>query len=105
MSKFYVRCGLFEFLTTAENPRSAALWAVHRYLGDRVALDSIDWNHPATIDRADLVHAMLDLDDQIAVSEIGFGRAEAACLDTADVLAEWNQLIVAVCRLDQSLQD
>lgn len=105
MSKFYIQCGAFEFLTGGDDARSAALWAIHRYLGDRVELDSINWNDPATIDRLDMVRAMLDLGDEIVVSEIGFGRDDAGRLDTADILTEWNQLIVAVLRLESSLAD
>ncbi len=102
MSKFYVQCGSFELVTVAADSHSAALWAMHRYLSDRVALDSIDWDDPATIDRPDLIHAMLNLGDHLLVSEVGIGRSEAACLDTADVMTEWNQLMVAVGRLVQT---
>ena len=80
-----------------------ALWAVHQFLGKRIDLSSVEWTRPETIDREDIVEAMLCLADTVFVSEIGFGRDDAGMIDTADLLTEWNQLVVAVQRLESLL--
>lgn len=100
MAKFYTTCGSFEFLTTAEDPRSAALWSIHQFLANRIELESVGWDDPETIDRQDIMEAMLCLDDTVFVSEVGFGRDDAAIIDTADLLTEWNQLVIAITRLE-----
>jgi hypothetical protein len=105
MPKYYLQCGSFDFLTTADDARSAALWAIHCYVSDRVALDSIDWTDSNTIDRQDLIVALLELGDEMVVSEIGCGRDDAGQLETADILNEWNQLVVAVSRLEAAINN
>lgn len=99
MAKYYITCGTFEFLTTAEDPHSAALWAIHQFLANRIELETVQWNEPGNIDRQDLMEAMLDLEDTVFVSEIGFGRDDVGLVDTADLLTEWNQLAIAIQRL------
>jgi len=100
MAKYYTTCGNLEFLTTADDPRSAALWSVHQFLASQIDLDSIAWDDPETIDRQDVMEAMVRLSDSIFISEIGFGRDEVATFDTADVLTEWNQLVIAISRIE-----
>jgi hypothetical protein len=100
MAKFYTTCGSFEFLTTAEDARSAALWSIHQFLANRIELSSVEWTDPETIDRQDIMEAMIELGDTVFVSEIGFGYSDAAIIDTADLLTEWNQLVIAICRLE-----
>ena len=99
MSKYYVQCGSFQFLTTAADPRGAALWAIHHFLGNRVALAEINWSAAETIDQPELIGALLELEDEILVSEMGFGHRDAAILECADILAEWNQMLIALERL------
>ena len=103
MAKFYTTCGRFEFLTTAEDARSAALWSIHQFLANHIELNSIEWTDPETIDRQDVMEAMMALSDTVFVSEIGFGRDDAAILDTADLLTEWNQLVIAIQRLESMI--
>ena len=103
MAKYYTTCGTFEFLTTSEDARSAALWSIHQFLASRIELDSVAWTEPETIDRQDIMEAMMCLDDTVFVSEIGFGRADAAIFDTADLLCEWNHLVIAIQRIDALL--
>lgn len=103
MSKYYTTCGNLEFLTSADDPRSAALWSVHQFMASQIELDSIDWDDPETIDRQDVMDAMTALSDTIFISEIGFGRADVAIFDAADVLTEWNQLVVAISRIGSAV--
>lgn len=103
MAKYYTTCGSFEFLTTATDARSAALWSIHQLLARHIDLATVSWADPETIDRQDVMEAMLCLDDTVFVSEVGFGRDDAAIIDTADLLSEWNQLAIAVQRLQDSI--
>lgn len=100
MAKYYTTCGTFEFLTTADDPRSAALWSIHQFLANHIELSTVEWSDPETIDRQDIMEAMIALDEIVFVSEIGFGRNDAATIDTADLLTEWNQLVIAIQRLE-----
>jgi len=100
MAKYYTTCGNFEFLTTAQDPRSAALWSIHQFLANRIELSTVAWSDPETIDRQDIMEAMIELSDTVFVSEIGFGRGDAAIIDSADLLTEWNQLVIALQRLE-----
>ena len=105
MAKFYTTCGTFEFLTTAEDARSAALWSVHQFLSTRIELSTVEWSDPETIDRQDIMEAMIELADTVFVSEVGFGRSDAAVIDTADILTEWNQLVIAMQRLESLIDN
>jgi hypothetical protein len=103
MAKYYVQCGLSRQLIQAEDARGAALWAVHQIIEQAIDLDSIDWLDEDQINNLDLIRVMLALDDQVLVSEIGFGRCESGAFETPDIMTEWNQLIVAVSRLQMRL--
>ncbi len=78
---------------------SAVPWAVHEIVERAIDLDSIDWLDESEIENLDLIRVMLALAETILVSEIGFGRSEAGFFETPDIMTEWNQLIVAVSRL------
>lgn len=99
MSKYYVQCGTSQRVVTAEDPRGAALWAIHEIIDQALDLDAIDWEDEAEIENLDLIRVMLALGDRVLVSERGFGRCEAGAFDTPELMTEWNQLIVAVSRL------
>jgi hypothetical protein len=99
MAKFYVQCGLSRQLIQAEDARGAALWAVHQIIEQAIDLDSIDWMDEDEINNLELIRVLLALDEQVLVSEIGFGRGEAGAFETPDIMTEWNQLIIAVSRL------
>lgn len=103
MAKFYVQCGMSQQLIQAEDARGAALWAVHQIVDRSIDLDSIDWTDANEIDNLDLIRVMLALPDQVLVSEIGFGRCESGAFDTPDIMTEWNQLIIAVTRIQQQI--
>jgi hypothetical protein len=44
------------------------------------------------------------LDGAIRISEQGFGREDAEAFDTVEVFVEWNQLLMAVTKLERRLQ-
>jgi hypothetical protein len=43
------------------------------------------------------------LDETIRISEVGFGREDAQVHDTSEVFTEWNQLLVAMAKLEAQL--
>lgn len=100
--KFYVQTGCCENICQSRDAESAALWIVHQYLDQRVNLNEIDWFDEDQIENAELFHAFLELGEEVHVSEIGFGRSEAGWFDTADLMMQWQQLMIAVSRMDIS---
>ncbi len=103
MAKFYVQSGLFSQIVTANDAYSAALWAMHLVMEEVVPVDQVDWLDEDQIPESGFEDGLLKLGETVCVSEIGFGRDEAACFDTADTLAEWNQLVIALTRLEEKL--
>jgi hypothetical protein len=103
MAKYYVQAGLSQQLVQAEDARGAALWSVHQIIEQAIDLDSIDWLDADAIDNLDLIRVMLALPEQVMVSEIGFGRCESGLFEMSDIMTEWNQLIVAVSRIQQQI--
>ena len=92
MAKFYVECGNFQIVTHARNARGAAIWAVHRAMGQLLPFLSED----AALDLAEPVV----LGELIKTSERGFGRGDASLHDTFEVVSEWNRLLVALDKLE-----
>lgn len=103
MPKYYVQCGMSKMLVDAEDARGAALWTAHQIIDQSIDLDTIDWTDADEINNLELIRVLLALDNEILVSEIGYGRCEAGRYDTPDIMTEWNQLIVAVSRLEMQM--
>lgn len=97
MPKFYVQSGNVEFVTMANHARGAAIWAVHRSLSQSLPFLC---DEPGDVLKLD---ALTRLGDTIRVSEQGFDRDDAAQFDTLDIVTEWNQLLVALDRLQERL--
>ena len=95
MAKFYVQSGSLELVLQAHDSRCAAIWAVHRTLSPSL---------PFLCEEAGEYLALDDsrrLGDMIRVSERGFDSPGGAWFDTLDIVTEWNQLLVAIDRLQQ----
>lgn len=103
MAKFYIESGKFQQLVTAKDSYSAALWAMHLVMEQVIPVDDIDWVGEPEGAPLDYLDGMSLLGDVINVSEIGFGRNEAGCYETADTIAEWNGLIIALSKIDQKI--
>lgn len=97
MPKFYVQSGNVELILQAHDSRCAAIWAVHRTLSQSLPFLCEEASDYAAI--ADLTR----LGDLIAVSERGFDRDDAACFETLEIVTEWNQLLVALDRLQERI--
>jgi hypothetical protein len=99
MPKFYVQSGNVELVTTAIHSRGAAIWGVHRTLSHSL---------PFLCDETTDVLGLDDLTrlgDTVRVSEQGFDRPDAVEFDTLDIVGEWNQLLIAIDRIHERLDN
>ena len=99
MPKFYVQSGTLQLVTTATDPRAAAIWAIHRALAP--TLPFLNDADPALTPRSN-PHAPL-LGETVVVSEQGFSGADQIELETLAVASEWTQLLLAVDRLQRRM--
>lgn len=102
MPKYYVQSGSLQLITTATDPRAAAIWAVHRALAPALPFlteeeDAAIEPHPQGCGPA------AALGETMHVSERGFARADGASFETLEVVSQWNQLLLAVDRLQKRL--
>ena len=97
MPKFYVQSGNLKMVLQARDTRCAAIWAAHRTLSESL---------PFLCEEAESYSALADLTrlgETIQVSQRGFDREDAATYDTLDIVTEWNQLLVALDRLQAAV--
>jgi hypothetical protein len=102
MPKYYVQSGTLHVITTASDPRAAAIWAVHRALAP--TLPFLSERSESGLD-PQIRAAPVYLDNSVLVSEQGFDRPDSERFPTLAVLAEWNQLLVAIDRIEQRLAE
>jgi len=107
MPKFYVQSGSLEMVLQAKDSRCAAIWAAHRTLGQSLPFlceePVVRGSHdPAPADYTKLAD-LTRLGNTIRVSQRGFDRYDAAVFDTLDIVSEWNQLLVALDRLQTAV--
>ncbi len=98
MPKFYVQSGTLQLVTTATDPRAAAIWAVHRALAPTLPFLNHADSAPAPRSSP---HAQLG--EVIVVSEQGFASLDDIQFETLTIAAEWTQLLVVVDRLQRRL--
>ena len=99
MPKYYVYSGNVRLITTASDPRAAAIWAVHRALAATLPFLS-DRTEPSVAAPTSAPHT---LGESVQVSEQGFDRPDSERFETLAVLSEWNQLLVAIERIERRL--
>jgi hypothetical protein len=104
MAKFYVQCGSFREVVTADDAEKAALWGMHIIMEKVLPLDELDWVETQDLAVAKYKSGFTELGEQVLVSERGFDRDECGKFETEPLLKEWNQLLVAVARIDRMLQ-
>lgn len=101
MAKFYIQSGTMRATLAAEDSRRAALWAVHQAMQQIVPVyDDPDLTPEQKSDSA-MIEGMLVLGETIRLSEQGYDRDDAEVLQTFDVVTEWNQLMIALDRLER----
>ena len=98
MPKYYVQSGNVEVVTSALRSRGAAIWAVHRTLSQSLPFLCEETSDVLALD------GVTRLGDTISVSEQGFDRPDAVIFDTFDIVHEWNQLLVAIDRIQDRLE-
>jgi hypothetical protein len=97
MAKYYVQSGSMKMVVSAEDPRRAALWAVHRALEQVLPLcEDEPVAEPSTAPPTSMV-----LSGKVSCSEKGFTETEpgAGSFSTVELVAEWSQLMVALSRM------
>ena len=91
MAKYYVQSGQVRVVFDAENATEAAVktfqWSCDKQAG-------IEAESPVEHQWQAEEHGWL-LDDEIRVSEVGFGRADALAFDTMNVVAIWQGTMFA----------
>lgn len=102
MAKYYVESGTLRMVVQADDARGAALWAVHKALQQVLPLYDDESLEPQQKQQQALQHGLLVLDDVVSLSEIGYGRADYR-LATAELVLEWNKLMIALTRLENDL--
>ncbi len=108
MAKYYVQSGTLRTIVLAESTQKAAVWAVHQVLGQVMELESapsgtIDSEHDALSDALDRAPRIATLGSSVRVSEQGFDRRDAKCLETLAVVSQWNDLVSTLDRLEKML--
>ncbi|HMO14889.1 MAG TPA: hypothetical protein PKD64_04930 [Pirellulaceae bacterium] len=107
MAKFYVGCGHLSLIVEAEDAGGAALWAVHRWIGDIESNTCLEFRIKKQTGSLALSILLLNnakngsvrLADEITVSEIGIGYDDAGRFNTELVLEEYCELASAVTSL------
>ena len=104
MAKYYVESGAHQLVVQGDNPVRAALWAVHCWLRhitpnyEDAALSNEDRNHLARAEAARV------LDGAVVVSQFEDGDTATHQLNTAALVEEWNQLMIALSRFESSVE-
>jgi hypothetical protein len=80
MAKYYVESGSFRGIVASKNAETAAVWAIQRVMAPQSSLDN----------RED--EGLFRLQDEIGVSERGFGRRDATRILTRDAFLHWAQM-------------
>jgi hypothetical protein len=104
MAKYYVESGNLQLVTDADDDRGAALWAMHLCLEQVLPICPDDPLTPAEKSQRIEQRGCFVLDRTIRTSEKGFGRADAETHDCGELFAEWNQLMMAMAKLERQLQ-
>lgn len=103
MAKYYVESGTLQLIVQADNAHKAALWAIHRAMQQILPVyDEICLSPETKADVALTAGAMV-LGEEMNLSEVGFGGNDTIQFSTADIVIEWNQLMIALTKLEAVL--
>ncbi len=105
MAKYYVQSGNFQMTISADDAEKAALWVVHRAMGQVVPVYDDGELSPTEKEHVAILDGLMVLGNTIRLSEIGFDRDDAVELDTFELIVQWHQLMIAVSRLEEMLCD
>jgi len=95
MSKYYVQSGTLRAIIAAESSSKAAIWAVHQTMQQVFPIDeeTLQDDHPSPAKLA----------KDVWVSEQGFDREDAVRTSTLQVVSQWNEMVMALDRLEKML--
>lgn len=96
MPKFYVQTGTLTKIVIAEDAQGAALATVHNVLGDAINTEQRISTPLQIVDQDEVADICDRFEDQVHVSEIGFGRSEAGLFNLEEIIQSWHQLMVAI---------
>ncbi|GAB5515414.1 hypothetical protein [Rhodopirellula baltica] len=123
MAKFYVQSGTFRSVVAADSARKAALWAVHQVMQQVLPTDEDDDSLSASATNENSSNTITNrppsgdasgqrpgstpvavLDGRVRISERGYDRNDCAEMPTMEVVAEWNQMVLTLDRLQQMMR-
>lgn len=105
MAKFYVQSGELAEVIHAADSQAAALWLMNTVMETFFPAQADSRLEPVEIGSDPfeyLEDGLLLLGEEIFVSEQGFDRADSDQFDTIETFTEWNELILAVAKLEKS---
>ena len=105
MTKFYVQSGTLRTTVQAETSRRAALWAVHQAMQQVLPLDECDNTSVTAKSENASPDGIRVMDQNVHVSQRGFGASDTKTLSTMEVVQEWNEMFAALDRLQRMLQE
>jgi hypothetical protein len=99
MSKFYVACGSFSLIITAETAEQAAMRLIDEVMAAHVWI--YDDAELSEQDRRDhlILEALLHLGSSVAVSQRGIGRCDAGAFEVPELIEQWHRLMTGLSRL------
>lgn len=97
MKSYIVQSGTVDIRVVAESAAKAAVWAVHRVMGQIVPIEPIDHLPSSTSNVRDT------LGSEVRVSVGGRHDVAPITLATIEVIGEWNRMVCTLDRLDRML--
>ena len=110
MAKFYLQSGQINFVVQAADAEAAALWMLNQIINKHADGPSREGTlaedfqlNMNELMMCKAVFALDQLDNEIMVSQIGFGRNEAGLFDTELIFKQWAELLDAMSKLFDQL--
>ncbi|MCC9643938.1 hypothetical protein LOC71_16755 [Rhodopirellula sp. JC740] len=110
MAKFYVQSGTFRSVVSADSTRKAALWAVHQVMQqvlpteeDNDSSANPQSNHHGNSPSSESNQPVAVLDGRVRISERGYDRNDCSELPTMEIVAEWNEMVLTLDRLQRMM--
>jgi hypothetical protein len=101
MAKYYVESGNFRTTVSADDAEKAALWVVHKAMGQVMPVYDDHELMPEQKGYVALANGLMVLGNSIRLSELGFESQKCIEMDTFELLTHWHQLMIAVSRLEE----
>jgi hypothetical protein len=101
MAKFYLQSGNLKAVIDSPDVDRAALWAVHRAMQQILPVQDED-HSPDEKAAWCQFHGTIVLGESIHLSEVGFDHPAPAVVDTLEACHQWDLLMRAIDRLDES---